>query len=203
MSTNSSNQRVIGNDFEGQPVWATYTHTDAGLQVRFSGVVRPVNSRAMSPLIPLLRDFSGGWYVDSALLPLGFRFEGGWDVWFNAAAPTGKRRLFATHEELARILREGGYSVVPSESPAPFSLVANLLSVGAAGAAIEAHSKTLGIEGGAEIQLWHLIASLNEFSAAQGISLANVVNDVRHHIQAGDLGLPAARHALGREGTGA
>lgn len=194
----AANQRCIGRDFSGKDVLATFTVTEAGKQVRFEGIVNPVNRMSIRPTVQLLLDASGGWYVESSLVSPGFRFDGGWDIPFNAPGIQGKRRLFADKDELKRILVEAGYVVEVAECARP-TPVANLASVGAASAAILEHTNALGIEGDERTQLWHLVASLHEFAAAQGISLANVVEDVRLNIKLGEMGLPAALSALRNE----
>lgn len=199
---------VIGKDFDGNDVVATFTKTSHNTQVRFSGVVNPALASAMRPAVTLLKDASGGWYVDSALVPPGFRYEGGWDIPFNAPGLQGKRRLFENREALAAILRNAGYLVEPMVESASLDVprrspVSNLVSVAAAATAVTAHSDALGIEGDEQIQLWHLVASLHEFAAAQGLNLADIINDVRGQIMKGEVRLPAALSVIAREGRAA
>lgn len=199
---------VIGKDFAGNDVVATFTKTSHNTQVRFEGVVKPTFASDLRPWVELFQDASGAWYVDSALVAPGFRFDGGWDMPFNAPGLQGKRRLFQSREELATVLRDGGYQVAepelaPGEVPAPSRpLVASLRSVAAAGAALTAHTDALGLEGDDRTLLWHLLASLNELAAAQRIDLDEVFNDVRQSIEKGDMNLPAARAALRQHRSG-
>lgn len=69
-------------------------------------------------------------------------------------------------------------------------------SVHAAGRALEAHSKALGIEGDSETQVWQLIASLQEYCAVNGIDFDSQLSDVKDQIRRGDVGLPAAAEKL-------
>lgn len=67
--------------------------------------------------------------------------------------------------------------------------------VSAAAAAIEAHANSLGIEGDASIQLWHLIASLSEWAAVNGVSIESELKEFNETLDNGELDLPASEEA--------
>ena len=71
----------------------------------------------------------------------------------------------------------------------------NEKSVSAANAALEAHAKALGIEGDPSIQLWHLLASLSEWAAVNGVSIDAELKDLNETLDSGELNLPAAEAA--------
>lgn len=71
----------------------------------------------------------------------------------------------------------------------------NEKSVAAASAAISAHANALGIEGDPSIQLWHLIASLSEWAAVNGISVEAELREFQETLDGGELDLPAAEAA--------
>jgi len=63
-------------------------------------------------------------------------------------------------------------------------------SVAAATAAIKEHANALGIEGDSAIQIWHLVASLQEYCAANAVDLDAQLADVRKKIAAGEIESP-------------
>lgn len=75
---------------------------------------------------------------------------------------------------------------------------ANARSLSAAGDALLAHKGTLQIEGDAVTQVYHLIASLFEWCAVEGIDFEATLSEVRGEIASGQLGLPVAQAALRR-----
>jgi hypothetical protein len=68
----------------------------------------------------------------------------------------------------------------------------NERAVAAGEAAVVAHTQNLGIVGGQSVQLWHALASLLEWSAANGIDFDEALEDVRREIKRGDVDSPAA-----------
>ena len=74
-------------------------------------------------------------------------------------------------------------------------MVQNEKSVNAATAALAAHASALGIEGDASIQLWHLMASLSEWAAVNGVSVEAELNEFNETLDKGELDLPAAEMA--------
>ena len=71
----------------------------------------------------------------------------------------------------------------------------NEKSVAAANAALNAHASALGIEGDASIQLWHLIASLSEWAAVNGVSVEAELKEFNETLDKGELDSPAAEGA--------
>ena len=63
--------------------------------------------------------------------------------------------------------------------------------VGAAEKVLDAHRAALGIQGDTEIQVWHLLATVQEYCAVKGVDLDTQLKDVRQQIAAGDLVSPA------------
>lgn len=74
-------------------------------------------------------------------------------------------------------------------------MVQNEKSVTAAAAALAAHASALGIEGDASIQMWHLMASLSEWAAVNGVSVEAELNEFNETLDKGELDLPAAEMA--------
>lgn len=72
-------------------------------------------------------------------------------------------------------------------------------SLAAANKALAAHSEALGIEGDEETQVWHLIASLQEYCAVKGMDFDAQVDEVKKQIRHGDIELPAAAEKLRAE----
>ena len=69
----------------------------------------------------------------------------------------------------------------------------NQQSVTAAERALAAHAEALGgIEGDASIQVWHLLASLQEYCVANAVDLDTELRQVRESLSNGDLALPAS-----------
>jgi hypothetical protein len=64
-------------------------------------------------------------------------------------------------------------------------------SIEAAEAALKAHQSAMGVEGDADIQLWQLLASLLEHTAARGLDFDKTLSEVKESIAAGEIELPA------------
>lgn len=84
-------------------------------------------------------------------------------------------------------------------SPATLSEVHNVPSVEAAQAALKAHETALGIEGDASIQVYHLLLSLREFCAANGVDFDKELAEVNQLLASGELAMPAC-DALAKKG---
>lgn len=65
----------------------------------------------------------------------------------------------------------------------------NTKSVKAAQAALDAHEVTLGIEGGNECQVRHLLVSLHEFCGANQIDFDLVLSEVKEAVTSGEEAL--------------
>lgn len=52
----------------------------------------------------------------------------------------------------------------------------------AAEAAIEAHTKRMGIEGDMPVQAWHLVLSLREWCKCYRVSFEELLSDTQRHI---------------------
>lgn len=76
--------------------------------------------------------------------------------------------------------------------------VANQPSVQAAEAALKAHENALGIDGGVNIQVWHLLVSLHEYCAARGVDFDTELAEVKNGIASGELDVPAC-YALAKK----
>jgi hypothetical protein len=72
----------------------------------------------------------------------------------------------------------------------------SLSALGAAGKALAAHTERLGIEGDSATQLWHLVGSLSELCASQGLSLQDILTDVNEHVRRGDIILAGTHRQL-------
>lgn len=84
-----------------------------------------------------------------------------------------------------------------SDVAAPLAVPFNELSVIAAEKALAAHAEALnGIEGNASVQVWHLLASLQEFCAVKGVDLDAELRELREGISRGELNLPASEESL-------
>jgi hypothetical protein len=68
-------------------------------------------------------------------------------------------------------------------------------SLDAAAAALKAHEEALKIVGDPDVQLWHLLASLHEWSAVNGVDFDAELRNMQSELHAGELGLPAAEAA--------
>lgn len=89
--------------------------------------------------------------------------------------------------ELSRQRRKGGAPGVAD----------NAKTIQAAEAALRAHDDALGgIEGDTACRVWHLLASLQEYCAQQGVDLDNELQEVREGILSGELSLPASEAVL-------
>lgn len=65
---------------------------------------------------------------------------------------------------------------------------ANEVSIGAARVAVAAHTASLMIEGDADIQVWHLLVSLHEYCAAEGINFDEAIAEVREFLSSEGAG---------------
>jgi hypothetical protein len=66
-------------------------------------------------------------------------------------------------------------------------------SVSAAEAAIATHSESLGgIEGDAQVQVYHLLVSLHEYCVARAVDIDATLREVKEGLATGELGLPAS-----------
>lgn len=90
----------------------------------------------------------------------------------------------------------------PKKEPnVPLISMACSRSVDAGQAAIDVHQKTLMCDGDASVQLWHLLASLHEWCAVQGVDFDQELKDFKSTFAAGELNLPAAQAALQAKST--
>jgi hypothetical protein len=64
-------------------------------------------------------------------------------------------------------------------------------SIEAAGAALKAHESAMGVEGPAEIQLWHLLASMLEHCAVRGLDFDQTLSEVKDSVASCEIELPA------------
>lgn len=69
-------------------------------------------------------------------------------------------------------------------------------SINGASAALKAHETALGIEGGNDIQLWHLLVSLLEYSAARDVDFDTILAEVKDSITSGEIEAPASSARL-------
>lgn len=61
----------------------------------------------------------------------------------------------------------------------------NLPSYAAAKAALDAHRQSLGIEGGDDIQVWHLLVSLMHYCQTHGVDLDAEYQGAKSHLSEG------------------
>jgi len=78
----------------------------------------------------------------------------------------------------------------------PTTLACNEASVVAGQAAVTAHTGALKLDGGPQLQLWHLLVSLREWSVASGLDFDEVMKDVDTQVLSGNLNMPAAERQL-------
>lgn len=69
--------------------------------------------------------------------------------------------------------------------------VINETFVAAAGHVLDLHAEMLGQEGNTETLLRHLLVSLNELCAAQGVDFERVLQESRHTVQTDAAHSPA------------
>lgn len=84
-----------------------------------------------------------------------------------------------------------GVPVAERKLPQAESTQPNEKAYEAAARAVDKHTDYLGIEGDREIQVWHLLASLHEFCAVNGVDLDAQIADVRKQIMTGEIQSPA------------
>jgi len=86
--------------------------------------------------------------------------------------------------------------------PQALSAQCNEKAYEAAARAVDKHTDHLGIEGEPSVQIWHLLASMHEYCAMNGVDLDAQLADVRQQITSGDIQSPAwfdAQRPSGRD----
>jgi len=72
----------------------------------------------------------------------------------------------------------------------------NQRSLDGAQKALAAHTEWLLLEGGPDVQLWHLLISLQEYCGANGIDFNEQLNSTREQLSDGEIVSPAWKRAL-------
>lgn len=90
-------------------------------------------------------------------------------------------------DEVAEIV---DWFIAGSQRKPPKVVEPNQASCEAAAKAVQTHTDKLGIEGDPETQVWHLLVSLHEYCAVNGIDLDAQFADVRQQIVSGQVQSP-------------